>query len=230
MVGKLNHTKTLPAADRLASALAFVLAASGLVALVSAGAASAEDDLARGEQLYALCVKCHGAAGGGNSEVLAPAIAGMPSWYVEAQLKNFKSGIRGLHAQDTGGLRMYPMSLWLREESDQKAVAAYVASLPAAKPPHELDEAGDAAKGAGYYAVCSACHGQAAEGNQGMGAPPLAGQSDWYLLSSIQKYKATIRGSGEGDPFGAAMQGMVATLPDEQAILDVIAHIQSLEN
>ena len=29
--------------------------------------------------------------------------------------------------------------------------------------------------------------------------------------------------------FGAAMIGMVATLPNDQAILDVIAHIQSLE-
>jgi hypothetical protein len=29
--------------------------------------------------------------------------------------------------------------------------------------------------------------------------------------------------------YGPAMIGMVATLPDDQAILDVIAHIQSLE-
>ena len=63
-----------------------------------------------------------------------------------------------------------------------------------------------------------------------MGAPPLTGQSDWYLYSSIKKYKSAIRGSGKGDPFGAAMIGMVATLPDDKAILDVIAHIQSLDN
>lgn len=193
-------------------------------------AAGAKDALARGEQLYALCVKCHGANGGGNSEALAPAIAGMPAWYVEMQLKNFKNGIRGLHAGDTGGLRMYPMSLWLRSEADQKAVAAYVANMSSVAPENELADAGDAARGAGYYAVCSACHGADASGNQGMGAPPLKGQSDWYLYSSIKKYKAGIRGSGKGDPFGAAMIGMVATLPDEQAILDVIAHIQSLEN
>jgi cytochrome c553 len=218
----LLGTKTIRVLPLLAACAAFGWA--GLV--------SAEDgaDLARGEQLFALCTQCHAANGGGNSEALAPAIAGMPAWYVEAQLKNFKSGIRGMHAEDTGGLRMYPMSQWLRTEADQKAVAAYVASLPATEPAAELAERGDAGRGAGYYAVCSACHGPDGGGNQGMGAPPLTGQSDWYLYSSIKKYKSAIRGSGKGDPFGAAMIGMVATLPDDAAILDVIAHIQSLEN
>ena len=190
---------------------------------------AAEADLARGEVLYALCTQCHASNGAGNSEVLAPAIAGMPAWYIERQLVNFKSGIRGLHAEDTGGLRMYPMSQWLRSEADQKAVSAYVASLPAATPEPELTAKGDAARGQGYYAVCSACHGPNGGGNEGMGAPPLTGQSDWYLYSSIKKYKDSVRGTGKGDPYGAAMIGMVATLPDDNAILDVIAHIQSLE-
>ena len=209
-------------------ATALVLTTLGL-----AGVGQAEDaegpDLERGEVLFALCTQCHAGNGGGNSEALAPAIAGMPAWYVEKQLVNFKTGIRGLHAEDTGGLRMYPMSQWLRDEADQKAVAAYVATLPAVDTTRELAEAGDATRGQGYYAVCSACHGAAGEGNEGMGAPPLTGQSDWYLYSSIKKYKDSVRGSGKGDPYGAAMIGMVATLPDDNAILDVIAHIQSLE-
>lgn len=207
-----------------------------LIALATgfAGAAAAEEDspevsMARGAQLFELCTQCHATNGAGNSEVLAPSIAGLPAWYIEAQLKKFKEGIRGLHAQDTGGLRMYPMSLWLRNEADQKAVAAYVASLPAVAPAHELTTKGDAAKGAGYYAVCSACHNPDGTGNEGMGAPPLAGQSDWYLFSSIDKYKSGVRGSDPRDALGAAMIGMVATLPDEAAIRDVIAHIQSLE-
>ncbi|MCR9093222.1 MAG: c-type cytochrome [bacterium] len=202
-----------------------------MIAIASAGVAIAEDgDLARGEELYALCTQCHMADGGGSREALAPAIAGMPEWYVEMQLKNFANGIRGLHAQDTGGLRMYPMSQWLRSEADQKAVAAYVASMPPAPLEKQLEEEGNAALGAGYYAVCSGCHGAAAEGNQGMGAPPLTGQSDWYLLSSIQKYRDKVRGSGAGDPYGVAMQAMVGTLADDTAIIDVIAHIESLGN
>lgn len=188
-----------------------------------------EVDLARGEQLFQLCTQCHGVNGGGNPAALAPGIAGLPAWYVEAQLNKFSSGIRGLHPGDTGGLRMYPMSRWLRDEADQKSVAAYVATLPPVDQPNILEGSGDAAAGAGYYAVCSACHMPNGSGNQGMKAPPLVGMSDWYLYSSIEKYKAGIRGSGKGDALGAAMIGMVATLPDEQAIRDVIAHIQSLE-
>jgi cytochrome c oxidase subunit 2 len=202
--------------------------------MVGATGASADDsassgaDLARGKQLYELCTQCHASNGAGNSAALAPAIAGMPAWYVEGQLKKFKTGVRGMHPDDMGGLRMYPMSQWLRDDADQKAVSAYVANMTPIEPVNELAEAGDAAKGAGYYAVCSACHGPAAGGNQGMGAPPLVGLNDWYLQSAISKYKAGVRGSGPGDALGAAMIGMVATLPDDQAILDVIAHIRSL--
>lgn len=186
-------------------------------------------DLGKGQALFALCTQCHGTDGGGNADVLAPAIAGLPAWYVEGQLVKFKSGQRGLHAQDTGGLRMYPMSRWLQDEGEQKAVAAYVASLPPVKPVATLAQAGDAAKGLGYYAVCSACHAPDGSGNQGMGAPPLTGLNDWYLLSSIQKYKKSVRGSLPGDTLGPAMIGMVATLPDDAAVLDVIAHIQTLQ-
>ena len=78
-------------------------------------------------------------------------------------------------------------------------------------------------------AACSACHAPDGTGNPLMGAPPLVGMSDWYLYSSIQKYKSGIRGNGPGDPYGPAMIGMVATLPNDDAVRDVIAHIQSLE-
>ena len=209
---------------------AAALAVSVFIGVTHAGSALAEGepDLARGEKLYELCVQCHAANGGGNSQALAPAIAGMPAWYVDGQLKKFKTGVRGLHPDDTGGLRMYPMSQWLESEADQASVAAYVASMPAVETAAELPVEGDAAKGAGYYAVCSACHGPNAGGNQGMGAPPLAGLNDWYLQSSISKYKSAVRGSGPGDALGSAMIGMVGTLPDDQAILDVIAHIKAL--
>jgi cytochrome c oxidase subunit 2 len=62
-----------------------------------------------------------------------------------------------------------------------------------------------------------------------MSAPPLTGQSDWYLFESIKKYKTSVRGSGAGDPNGPLMKVMAGTLPDDNAILDVIAHIQSLD-
>lgn len=207
---------------------ALLVALLGASSSVPTAAHAEEPDLARGEQLYALCTQCHGVAGGGNSEALAPAIANLPQWYLETQLKKFKNGIRGLHPKDTGGLRMYPMSQWLREDADLVSVAAYVASLPAVHPQDELESPGDAARGQGYYAVCTACHGADGKGNQPMSAPPLVGLNDWYIQSSLKKFKAGIRGSGPGDALGSAMMGMASTLPDDQAILDVIAHIESL--
>lgn len=224
---KRSQLSSLRWVGALCAAITFAAMSS---AFVVSPAFAEGGDLARGAEVYELCQKCHGANGEGNSEVLAPSIAGLPLWYVESQLKKFKSGARGLHAQDTGGLRMYPMSQWLRKDEDLAAVAAYVAEMPKTEADVELEEPGNAAKGAGYYAVCSACHGANGGGNQGMGAPPLAGMSDWYLFSSIQKYKNRIRGTGAGDALGAAMIGMAGTLPDDQAIRDVIAHIQTLEN
>ena len=77
--------------------------------------ASAEDN-ARGEVLFDLCKQCHGPEGGGMELSLAPAIAGLDQWYVESQLMKFRDGVRGMHHADLGGLRMYPMSLWLQED------------------------------------------------------------------------------------------------------------------
>jgi cytochrome c oxidase subunit 2 len=61
-----------------------------------------------------------------------------------------------------------------------------------------------------------------------LNAPPIARADDWYILSSLKKFKGGIRGSNPKDITGAQMIGMAGTLPDEQAMLDVIAHIKTL--
>jgi cytochrome c oxidase subunit 2 len=186
-------------------------------------------DVERGRELFQLCASCHGAEGQGNQRFLAPSIAGLPLWYLEGQLEKFRSGGRGTHFDDIPGMRMRPMALSLRTEhgDDLKDVAAYVATLPAHKPAPTL-EGGDAARGATHYAVCQACHGAAGEGVQATNGPPLAHQEDWYILSSLQRFKSGARGSAPGDANGAVMRGMVGVLVDEQAMKDVIAHIISL--
>ena len=60
-----------------------------------------------------------------------------------------------------------------------------------------------------------------------MGSPPIAGQADWYLLSSLKKLKAGTRGSY---PNAVVMRGMAGTLADEQAMKDVIAYVMSLSS
>ena len=190
--------------------------------------ASAQD-VERGRELFDLCARCHGAAGAGNQLYLAPVIAGLPLWYVEGQLTKFRAGVRGTHFDDVEGMRMRPMALSLRTEhgDDLKDVAAYVATLPASKPVATLS-GGDATRGAVHYAVCQACHGAAGEGVQATNGPPLANQSDWYLLSSIRRFKGGVRGANPADANGAVMRGMANILVDEQAMKDVIAHITSL--
>ena len=203
----------------------------GLSLGISVGLATSvqAQDVERGRELFDLCASCHGVAGAGNQLYLAPVIAGLPLWYVEGQLTKFRDGVRGTHFDDVAGMRMRPMALSLRTEhgDDLKDVAAYVATLPVRKPAATLG-GGDATRGATHYVVCQACHGAAGEGVAATNAPPLANQSDWYLLSSIQRFKGGVRGSNPADSNGAVMRGMANILQDEQAMKDVIAHVTSL--
>src|SRR5262245_41666474 len=103
-----------------------VLTSAGALIVASARAQdqSSAEQLDRGEQLFALCQQCHGSNGGGNQLALAPSIAGLDAWYIEAQLNKFRDGARASHFDDLAGLRMRPMARWLKTESDVKAAAA----------------------------------------------------------------------------------------------------------
>ena len=179
-----------------------------------------------GHELYAACVACHGENAEGNAKLAAPAIAGLPAWYLEAQLVKFRSGHRAYHPEDIAGLRMRPMSRQMMDMGEVKAVAAHVASLPAKKSAPTLN--GDAAAGAGSYGTCLACHGPKGEGNQALNAPPIAQMPDWYLLTQLKNFKAGIRGAHPDDVSGKSMAPMAMTLADEQAMKNVIAHIGTL--
>lgn len=89
---------------------------------------------------------------------------------------------------------------------------------------------GNALAGAGRYAVCSACHGQNAEGQKALNAPRLAGQGAWYLHSQIKGFQQGRRGAHQDDVLGKAMVPMANMLATDDAINDVIAHIQTLPN
>ena len=197
------------------------------LALTLCGAAASAENNERGRVLYGLCVHCHGEQGGGNALALAPAIAGLGEWYVKGQLEKFRSGIRGLHADDIAGLRMYPMSQMLGKDEDLAAVASYVANLPPTSPAPTLS-GGDAARGKARYATCAGCHGAQAQGVQPLGSA-LSRLNDWYLLSALEKYKAGIRPADPArDPQAAVMIGLSAIFPATQSMKDVIAYIETL--
>lgn len=207
----------------LSKTLALSAAALALTACHSEGAKKTLP----GNELYAACVSCHGADGHGKQDIAAPAIAGLPAWYVEAQLVKFRSGIRGAHPDDLEGLRMRPMSRQMMDEGEIKAVSGYVASLTAFKAPATLTGA-DTGAGAAAYGTCLACHGPDGKGNEALKAPPIAGQHDWYLVSQLKKFKAGIRGTNPKDITGGQMRPMSMTLADEQAMKNVVSHIGTL--
>jgi cytochrome c553 len=174
--------------------------------------------------------------------VHAPAIAGLPAFYVEAQLVKFRDGIRGAHPDDHTGLLMRPMSRTLiRKDKDRKfdaaasavavkSVAAHVAQLASAKPKASVDIEGDAEIGKATYITCMACHGDKGQGNEALKVPSFAHSDDWYLLAQLKKFKAGIRGSDPRDIQGAQMAAIVATLADEEAMKNVIAYIRTLSS
>lgn len=184
-------------------------------------------DVAAGKAAYAVCSACHGADGLGNRAMNAPKIAGQEAWYVKRQLAAFKAGHRGTAPGDSFGAQMRPMAMVVTDAAAADNLAAYIASLAAPKP--EATITGDAAKGKAAFAVCAACHGANAEGNEAMGGPRLAGQNDWYLARQIQNYQNNLRGYDPKDTFGRQMKPMSMTLTSEQAINDMLAYINSLD-
>jgi len=209
--------------------VAIALLAAPLLSLVLAGCgAMNHPGMARGTELYETCVPCHGKSGAGDPALGAPAIAGLPQWYVEAQLGKFRSGQRGKHPGDMEGHRMRPMALSLNLEGDVPSVAQYVASLPAHPVPEMLTGGNPTAGAERYTTVCTVCHGADAMGNEAMGAPTLLNQADWYMVRQLDKFKTGMRGADTSDAQGQQMAAMSSTLEDHQAMLDVIAYIRTL--
>jgi len=197
--------------------------------LAAAGCATAPiEGPARGELLFAdYCAPCHGDDAAGDHDIGAPTIAGLPEWYLNEQLHKYRTGLRGAHRDDAEGLRMRPMSRTLMSESDVQLVAAHVAGMSAPRAAASMT-GGDLANGTKLFVTCTACHGPDAAGNEQLHAPPLTVQQDWYLDRQLHKFKAGIRGVNPKDTFGMQMRPMAQTLPDDQAIMDVVAHIQTL--
>jgi cytochrome c553 len=171
------------------------------------------------------CMTCHGAEGQGNVGIQAPRIAGMEAWYLQRQLENFRAGIRGVHVDDEQGLAMQPMAARLSDESIG-GIVEWVGTFEYS--PAEITLEGNVSRGRTTYQGCASCHGARGEGNQAFGAPALAGQNDWYLVTQLKNFKAGYRGTHADDSFGAIMVPMARTLSDEQAILNVVAFINTL--
>lgn len=197
-----------------------------LLSLGGVACSAPEPGIARGEAVWGNCVPCHGSNGEGNQALGAPAIAGLPQWHIQAQLESFSKGWRGAHPMDTVGIRMKSMARTLRIEGDLESVAEFVASLPMTTPPETLP--GDPTLGQQEYALCSSCHGPEGKGLEGAKYPPLAGQSDWYLLAQYEKFLNGKRGAHPDDGNGAIMATQARTRPVD-TITNVFAYLRTLQ-
>lgn len=171
------------------------------------------------------CTTCHGVDGRGNIAVQAPRLAGIEDWYLKRQLENFRAGIRGTHPEDIQGIAMQPMAAKLSDASIVDIISwvgswDYVAT--------ETTVEANVRRGRTAFQSCAACHGANAEGNEALGAPALAGQNDWYLVTQLKNFRAGLRGAHQDDTYGAQMISMSRTLVGDAAILDVVSYINSL--
>lgn len=237
-IASLLETK----AARLSMAVTGLLA--GMLATTSCTEPAAGHDRAKAR--FAQCAPCHGQNGEGNPVQIAPAIAGLPSWYVERQLTNFRGGIRGAHFDDLGGMRMKPMAVALpcprintmdttktvtdascEGRDDVKDMAEYVASLPT-PPRMAATIAANPTAGRQSFGLCATCHGADGAGDVTKNAPPIGGQADWYVYTQLKNFKHGVRGSNPRDQYGAQMIGMASTLADDDALRNVAQYVSEL--
>lgn len=174
---------------------------------------------------YDFCTVCHGTQGNGNPAIHAPKIAGIEPWYLKRQFEHFRAGLRGTHDTDVPGMEMRPVAEPM-DDATIDAVASWVSTLTPQAPAHTVS--GDVHAGRKLYQTCAACHGAKAEGNRALQAPALAGQTDWYLVTQLEHFRSGLRGAAADDAQGAQMRAAAGTLPDEAAVANVVAYINTL--
>ena len=227
--------------------LGVVLVSVGCSSVAQQKTLASANESVTGEELFVACAFCHGPSGEGSDRRDGPALAGLDGWYVEAQLHNFKEGRRGTHAEDIPGQVMYYSRGMLRNDETISSLADYISTLDASvdmpanargERPYIWDSTyagldpsitADAAAGEKTYAsICVACHGVDGAGNEALGAANILNLSQAYLTRQLKYFKDGIRGAHPEDVRGQQMAAIAKTLPDEQAIADVVAYISTL--
>lgn len=77
------------------------------------------------------------------------------------------------------------------------------------------------------YSTCLPCHGAQASGTKAIYAPPLAGQTRWYLERQIEHFRLSIRGGHPNDVHGAVMHPIARALVISDDVKDVLDKIDA---
>lgn len=166
------------------------------------------------------CRSCHGDTGLGSPAIHAPAIAGQQADYIARQLRHYRDGVRGGHADDRYGAQMALMAANLSDEAIT-TVAAYAASLPAPTPDNQpIDKPRS-------FQTCIACHGSQGEGNSALAAPRIAGLDALYSESQLRHFRDGVRGANPGDAQGTQMAAASKALNDGD-LTALAQYLQSL--
>lgn len=80
-------------------------------------------------QFHTICAACHGDNGQGNADLKAPRLAGIDDWYLAAELRKFRTNVRGNNPKDIEGRMMRPMARGLANDEAVRDVVAYIATL-----------------------------------------------------------------------------------------------------
>ena len=173
------------------SALAWLLATTVLFTTPASAAPRASRDFntaiklkadaERGEGIFAHCVACHGADGGGQATGSVPRIAGQHYRVLLRQLVDFRHGKRWDPRME-GVATSHTVVLELQDLAD---VAFFISNMPR-----------DGARGVGdgedvelgeqvYAARCASCHGVQGGGDDARGIPRISGQHAAYLSRQI---------------------------------------------
>jgi len=142
-------------------------------------------------------------------------------WFTPTKLGRYE-----LLCEELCGIAHFTMRGFIKVDSDSD-YQTWLASLPTFTQTLDRDTA-NIAQGKQHYTGCVSCHGINGQGNETMNAPKLAGLSRWYIHRQLRYFKQKIRGQISTDLNGQQMAAMSALLPDDKAIEDVSAYLNSL--
>ncbi len=210
------------------------IAAAGLLGVVLLGLLRADPPVRESKSTASVsksvfqttCATCHGTKGEGKHELMAPPIANLADWYVEEQLRKFRTGTRGSEPRDLHGRQMQAAVKNLNEEQIKEAIEELI-TLPLVIPEPTIEA--DLANGReAYRENCMECHRYNGHGEMVFKSASLAGLPAWYLEAQMQKYLEGIRGYHPDDETGGKMRTMAIRPQSPEELKDIIAYITTL--
>jgi cytochrome c553 len=148
-----------------------------------------------------VCAACHGQDGKPTDKSI-PVIWGQQAGYIYIQLRDFKRG-------DRKNEIMQPIASGF-EKDDMLAIAEYFSqkSWPDLGQPRSPKDVAERARSAEHSVGCTGCHLDHFQGDSTV--PRLAGQSQEYLIKTMNDFRTHTRGNNPG-----MTDLMLATPPDD---------------